>query len=66
MEGPLVGIVVRSDSDLSTMEKVVEILKEIGVSYEMDISSSHRLPEKAAHYAKTAQEREVEVLIAGA
>ncbi len=38
----------------------------MGVPYEMDISSAHRLPEKTAHYAKTARERGIEVLIAGA
>ena len=38
----------------------------MGVPYEMDISSAHRLPEKTAHYAKTARERGLEVLIAGA
>ena len=48
------------------MEKAAEVLKGMGVAYEMDISSAHRLPEKTAHYAKTARERGLEVLIAGA
>jgi 5-(carboxyamino)imidazole ribonucleotide mutase len=38
----------------------------MGIAYEIDISSAHRLPEKTAHYAKTARERGIEVLIAGA
>ncbi len=66
MEKPLVGILMGSDSDLPIMEKAAEVLKEMGISYEMEISSAHRLPEKTAHYAKTARERGIEVLIAGA
>ena len=66
MDKPWVGILMGSDSDLPVMEKAVEVLKEMGVPYEMDISSAHRLPEKTAHYAKTARDRGLEVLIAGA
>jgi 5-(carboxyamino)imidazole ribonucleotide mutase len=63
---PLVGILMGSESDLPVMEKAAEVLNEMGVSYEMEISSAHRLPEKTAHYAKTARKRGIEVLIAGA
>jgi len=63
---PLVGILMGSESDLPVMEKTAEVLKEMGVPYEMEISSAHRLPEKTAQYAKTARRRGVEVLIAGA
>jgi 5-(carboxyamino)imidazole ribonucleotide mutase len=66
MEKPLVGILMGSDSDLPVMEKAAEVLKELGIPYEMDISSAHRMPEKTANYAKTARERGIEVLIAGA
>jgi len=66
MKKPLVGILMGSDSDLPVMEKGAEVLKEMGVPYEIDISSAHRLPEKTADYAKTARERGIEVLIAGA
>jgi 5-(carboxyamino)imidazole ribonucleotide mutase len=66
MGKPLVGILMGSDSDLPVMEKAAEVLKEMGVAYEIDISSAHRLPEKTAHYAKTAKKRGIEVLIAGA
>ena len=66
MEKPLVGILMGSDSDLPVMGKVAEVLKEMGVPYEMDISSAHRLPEKTANYARTARDRGLEVLIAGA
>ena len=55
-----------SESDLPVMEKAAEVLKEMDVPYEMEISSAHRLPEKTAQYAKTARKRGVEVLIAGA
>jgi len=65
-EKPLVGILMGSESDLRIMDKAAEVLKEMGVSYEMDIRSAHRLPEKTALYAKTARERGIEVLIAGA
>jgi len=66
MKKPLVGILMGSDSDLPVMEKAAEVLKEMEVAYEIDISSAHRLPEKTAHYAKTAKKRGIEVLIAGA
>jgi len=66
MEKPLVGILMGSDSDLPVMEKAAEVLREMGVPFEMDISSAHRLPEKTANYAKMARERGIEVLIAGA
>jgi 5-(carboxyamino)imidazole ribonucleotide mutase len=42
------------------------VLKEMGIPFEMDISSAHRLPDKTANYAKTARDRGIEVLIAGA
>ena len=66
MDKPLVGILMGSDSDLPVMEKAAEVFKEMGIPFEMDISSAHRLPDKTAHYAKTARERGLEVLIAGA
>jgi 5-(carboxyamino)imidazole ribonucleotide mutase len=66
MKKPLVGILMGSDSDLPVMEKAAEVLGEMGVPFEIDISSAHRLPEKTANYAKTARERGIEVLIAGA
>ncbi len=66
MNRPLVLILMGSDSDLLVMEKAAEVLKEMGVSYEMDISSAHRLPEKTAEYSKSARDRGIEVIIAGA
>jgi 5-(carboxyamino)imidazole ribonucleotide mutase len=66
MGKPLVGILLGSESDMPVMENASAVLKEMGIPYEMDISSAHRLPEKTANYAKTARERGLEVLIAGA
>ncbi|NCO65514.1 MAG: 5-(carboxyamino)imidazole ribonucleotide mutase [Candidatus Aquicultor secundus] len=63
---PLVGILMGSDSDLPVMEKAATVLQELGVPYEMDISSAHRLPDKTAEYARTARERGLMVIIAGA
>jgi len=66
MKKPLVGILMGSESDLPVMEKAGEVLKEMGIAYEMEIRSAHRLPEKTARYAKAARGRGIEVLIAGA
>jgi len=66
MNKPLVGIIMGSDSDLPVMEKAAEVLKEMGVECEMGISSAHRLPDKTAEYARSARDRGIEVIIAGA
>lgn len=66
MNKPLVGILMGSESDLPVMEKGAQVLTELGVPWEMDISSAHRLPEKTAEYARSARERGIEVLICGA
>ncbi len=66
MKRPLVGIIMGSDSDLPVMEEAAEVLREMGVPFEMDISSAHRLPDKTAEYARTARQRGIEVIIAGA
>lgn len=61
-----VGIIMGSASDLPVMEDAVTILKEFGVSVEVDIVSAHRTPEKMFEYAKTAHKRGIKVIIAGA
>lgn len=66
MKKPLVGILMGSDSDLPVMGKAGRVLKEMGIAFEMNISSAHRLPEKTIRYAKEARKRGIEVLIAGA
>jgi 5-(carboxyamino)imidazole ribonucleotide mutase len=63
---PLVGILMGSDSDLPVMNKAAAVLTEMNVPFEMDICSAHRLPEKTAEYARSARERGLEVIIAGA
>jgi len=66
MNRPLVGILMGSDSDLPVMEKAAEVLTQLEIPWEMDISSAHRMPEKTAEYARTARQRGIEVLICGA
>jgi 5-(carboxyamino)imidazole ribonucleotide mutase len=66
MSRPLVGIIMGSESDLPVMEQAAQVLLEMGVAYEMDISSAHRLPDKTADYARSARDRGLEVIIAGA
>ena len=55
-----------SQSDLPVMEKAAEVLKQLGISYEMDVVSAHRTPEKMVDYAKNAHLRGIKVIIAGA
>ncbi len=61
-----VGIVMGSDSDLSVMAKAADILEEFGIDYEMKIISAHREPDVFYEYAKTAEEKGFQVIIAGA
>ena len=62
----LVSIVMGSDSDMPVMKKAAEVLEELGISFEMRIISAHREPDIFFDYAKTAEERGVKVVIAGA
>ena len=62
----LVSIVMGSDSDMPVMSKAADVLEELGVSFEMTIISAHREPDTFFEYAKTAEERGVKVIIAGA
>ena len=61
-----VGIVMGSDSDWPTMQAAAEACAEFGVSYEADVVSAHRMPEDMVAYGRTALERGLEVIIAGA
>ena len=61
-----VGIVMGSDSDLPVMAKAADILEEFGIDYEMSIISAHREPDIFFEYAKTAADRGLKVIIAGA
>jgi phosphoribosylamine---glycine ligase len=62
----VVGIVLGSDSDLSIMQAAADFLKDMNVPYEMTVASAHRSPERAVEYAKTAKNRGLKVIIAGA
>ena len=61
-----VGILMGSDSDLPVMGKAAKMLEDFGIDYEMKEISAHREPDIFVDYAKTAQERGIEVIIAGA
>lgn len=61
-----VGIIMGSTSDLPVMQEAADILRELGVSYEIDIVSAHRTPEKMFDYGKNAHKRGIKVIIAGA
>ena len=61
-----VGIVMGSDSDMPIMAKAADILDKLGVEYEMKIISAHREPDIFFDWAKTAEERGIKVIIAGA
>lgn len=64
--GVTVAILMGSQSDMAKMEKAAEVLKAFGVSHEVKVLSAHRLPDKVAEYAKTAEQNGIRVLIAGA
>ena len=66
MSKPLVGIIMGSDSDLPVMSAAAEICEEFGIEYELDIVSAHRTPAKLVEYSKSAEERGLKVIIAGA
>ncbi|TAM78484.1 5-(carboxyamino)imidazole ribonucleotide mutase [bacterium] len=63
---PLVGIIMGSRSDLSTMEAAGAVLDEFGVPYELRIVSAHRTPDLMYEYAAGARARGLQVIIAGA
>jgi 5-(carboxyamino)imidazole ribonucleotide mutase len=66
MEQPLVAVVMGSSSDWETMRHAVEMLERFGVPHERQIVSAHRTPEWMAEFAATAEDRGLEVIIAGA
>ncbi|MDO4919383.1 MAG: 5-(carboxyamino)imidazole ribonucleotide synthase [Kocuria sp.] len=65
-EAPLVGLVMGSDSDWATMRAAAEALEELGIPYEADVVSAHRMPAEMLEYGRTAHERGLRVVIAGA
>ncbi|MGN9121625.1 5-(carboxyamino)imidazole ribonucleotide mutase [Turicibacter bilis] len=65
-EKPLVGIIMGSKSDLETMQETMAILDELQISYEANVVSAHRTPDKMFEYAELARERGIKVIVAGA
>lgn len=65
-ESPDVGIIMGSDSDLEVMQAAAEILEHFGISFELTVVSAHRTPLRMVEYARTARERGLKVIIAGA
>jgi phosphoribosylaminoimidazole carboxylase PurE protein len=66
VDGPRVGIVMGSQSDMETMEKAARELDERNVQHELRVMSAHREPDLVAEYAKSARMRGLRVIIAGA
>ncbi len=62
----VVGVIMGSKSDFETMRHATDILREFGVSFETEIVSAHRTPDKLYQYARTARERGLQVIVAGA
>ena len=65
-EKPLVGILMGSDNDYEIMKETAVALNQFGIPFEMTVSSAHRTPERTAKIVRTAKERGIKILIAGA
>ncbi|WP_345330526.1 5-(carboxyamino)imidazole ribonucleotide mutase [Mucilaginibacter defluvii] len=63
---PQIGIIMGSKSDLGVMQDAADVLKELGVAYEITVVSAHRTPDRMFNYAKEAAGRGLKVIIAGA
>lgn len=63
---PLVGIIMGSQSDWPTMREAAVVLSDLGVPFETRIVSAHRTPDRLVEYSKTARDRGLQVIIAGA
>ncbi len=66
MSKPLVGIIMGSSSDWDVMKNAVDMLQQFGVPYEAQVISAHRMPDEMYAYAKSARERGLRAIIAGA
>jgi 5-(carboxyamino)imidazole ribonucleotide mutase len=62
----MVGVVMGSKSDAEAVQPALDVLKELGIEYEVNIISAHRTPDKARQYGQTARARGIEVIIAAA
>ena len=65
-EAPLVGVIMGSRSDWETMKNAADMLEQFGVSHECRVVSAHRTPDWMMEYARTALDRGLKVIIAGA
>ena len=65
-KGPLVGVIMGSRSDWETMRHAADVLSDLGISHEAQVVSAHRTPDRLYRYARMAEGRGLEVLIAGA
>ncbi|MDR0306354.1 MAG: 5-(carboxyamino)imidazole ribonucleotide mutase [Chitinispirillales bacterium] len=63
---PLVGLIMGSSSDWDTMRYAAEVMDELKIPYETEVVSAHRTPDKLFSYAGGAEQRGIEVIIAGA
>ena len=63
---PLVAVVMGSKSDAEAVQPTLDVLKELGIDYEVSVISAHRTPEKARQYGLAARSRGIEVIIAAA
>lgn len=63
---PLIGILMGSDSDWNVMQEAATVLQQLGIPFEMTVSSAHRTPERTHQYAHSALQRGLKILIAGA
>lgn len=61
-----IGIIMGSDSDLEVMKDAAKVLEDFAIDFEITVVSAHRTPERMYEYAKTARERGLKVIIAGA
>jgi phosphoribosylaminoimidazole carboxylase PurE protein len=63
---PVVGVLVGSESDRERMQPALDELEQLGIPHELEVRSAHRTPDAVAEYARSARERGLRVLIAGA
>lgn len=66
MSAPWVGIIMGSKSDWDTMSAAADVLEEFGIPHEVEVVSAHRTPDRMADYAKSARDRGLRAIIAGA
>ncbi|WP_420388489.1 5-(carboxyamino)imidazole ribonucleotide mutase [Roseivirga sp.] len=66
MSQPVVGIIMGSQSDLRVMREAAQVLEDLGVAFELTIVSAHRTPDRMFSYAKSATEKGLKAIIAGA